>query len=171
MLILSIIFAVWLSRQPGFTDLLHSLGGLGYLGAFIAGALFVSTFTVSISVVIFSILNQHLSLPEICFFAALGAMAGDLIIFHIVKQDLEEEIKPIEKYVAGTHLWKLLHSRHFRWTLPVIGAFFMITPLPNELGLTLLRLARMPTPEFTLVSFALNTLGILSATTIIKILA
>lgn len=171
LLVLSVGAALWFSRQPWFIDFLHSLGGLGYLGAFIAGVLFVSTFTVPISVVILSVLNSHLSLPEICLAAGIGAMLGDFVMFHLVKDDLMEELKPVEKYIEGTHLWKLLHTRHFQWTLPVIGAIFIMTPLPNELGISLLKLARMPTPEFTLVSFLLNLVGIFSIAATTKFLA
>lgn len=161
-LILSVILALFLARQPWFIAFLHSLGGLGYVGAFLAGVFFVSTFTLPTSVIFLSVLNNYLTLPEICLFAALGALVGDFIMFHTVKNELEEELKPVEKYVEGTHLWKLLHTRHFRWTLPVIGALLIVTPLPNELGVSLLRLARMPTPEFVIVSFVLNILGILT---------
>ncbi len=94
---------------------------------------------------------------------------GNFIMFHLVKDDLEEELKPVEKYIEGTHLWKLLHTRHFRWSLPVIGAMLIVTPLPNEVGVSLLRLARMPTPEFVIISFILNTLGILSLTLLTRI--
>lgn len=160
LLILSVFLAIFLAKQPWFTDLLHSLGGLGYVGAFLAGIFFVSTFTLPTSIVFLSVLRQYLSLPEICLFAAIGALVGDFIMFHTVKDELEEELKPVEKYVEGTHLWKLLHTRHFRWTLPVIGAALIITPLPNEVGINLLRLARMTTPEFVAVSFVLNTIGI-----------
>lgn len=164
-LIISLAFAIVISHEPWFISMLHSLGGLGYIGAFIAGMLFVSTFTVPLSVVIFSVLNSHLSLVEISLAAGLGAMLGDAIMLRLVRDDLTEEFKPVEKYVEGTHLWKLLHTRHFRWTLPVIGAILIVTPLPNELGFSLLRLAKMSALKFTTVSFVLNLAGIVSIAT------
>lgn len=171
LLFFSLLVTVFLSHQPWFLEILRGLGELGYLGAFIAGVLFVSTFTVPISVVILSVLNQHLSLPEISLAAALGAMVGDFIIFHTIRDGLEEELKPVEKFIKGTHLWKLMHTRHFSWTLPVIGAILIITPLPNEFGISLLRVARMPTPEFTIVSFLLNIAGIFSLALMTKFLS
>lgn len=171
LLILSVVISIYLSTQPWFLSFLHSVGGLGYLGAFIAGVFFVSTFTVPACIVFLTVLHQHLSVPEIVIIAALGALVGDFLMFHLVKGGLEEDLKPVEKYVEGTHLWKLLHTSHFRWTLPVVGALLIITPLPNEIGISLLRLAHMPTPEFVVVSFFLNTLGILSVTLATKFIS
>ncbi len=163
-LVLSVFVAVSLSKQPWLISFLQSLGGMGYIGAFIAGIFFVSTFTISTCVVILSILAQHLSLPELIFFASLGAVVGDIFVFRSVKDGLFDELKPIYKSLGGNHLNKILHTRHFRWTLPVLGALIIASPLPDELGVTLLGISRMSMGSFVPLSFVLNAIGILSLT-------
>src|SRR3989344_7237242 len=50
--VLSLIFAIFVARYEPFHQTLLHLGNLGYIGAFVAGALFVSTFTLATGAVI-----------------------------------------------------------------------------------------------------------------------
>jgi hypothetical protein len=170
-LLLSIIFAVFLSfYEPFHTFLLH-LGKLGYLGAFIAGVLFVSTFTVATGIIILLVLAESLSPVELGIIAGFGAVFGDYVIFRFIKDNLLEEITPIYTKIGGTHLTAILHTKYFSWTLPVIGAVIIATPFPDEIGVSLMGIAKMSTFKFMLVSFILNAVGIffvVSAATVIK---
>ena len=53
-----IALAIVLSQIDAFHSFLLHLGGFGYIGAFIAGMFFVSTFTVATSALILLILDQ-----------------------------------------------------------------------------------------------------------------
>ena len=44
---------------------------------------------------------------------------------------------------------------------PFLGALLIASPLPDEFGVALMGLAKMPTSEFVPISFSLNFLGIL----------
>ncbi len=168
---LSVIFAVILSRFEAFHTFLLNLGGLGYIGAFLAGFLFVSTFTVATGAVILLILAENLSPVEIGIIAGLGAVAGDLIIFRFIKDNLLEEITPIYNRLGGSHMTAVLHTKYFSWTLPVIGALIIASPLPDEVGVSLMGISRMKTYQFLFLSFLLNAIGIflvVSASTVIK---
>ena len=94
-----IIFAVLLSRVEAFHSFLTHLGGLGYIGAFFAGILFVSTFTVATGVLILFTLAETLHPVEIGLIAGLGAVVGDLTIFRFVKDGLSGEIEDIYNYM------------------------------------------------------------------------
>lgn len=156
-----IVFALILSRIEAFHAFLLHLGNFGYIGAFIAGILFVNIFTVSTGALILLILAEQLSAIEIGLIAGLGAVVGDLIIFHLVKDDLSGELELIyDKIDNKHHFIKLLHSKYFHWTLPVIGAIIIASPFPDELGVTLMGISKMKTYKFVLVSFLLNSLGI-----------
>jgi len=158
-----IIFAFFLSRSASFHNFLMSIGSWGYIGAFIAGILFVNTFTVATGIVILVILSQQLWPIEIGIIAGLGAVVGDLLIFRFVENNLEAELASVyNKIDSKHHLIKLLHSRYFHWTLPVLGAVIIASPLPDELGVTLLGISKMNTYKFMLVSFLLNSFGIFS---------
>lgn len=168
----SLIIALILSRFEAFHTFLLNLGNFGYLGAFIAGALFVSTFTVATGAVILLVLAERMSPIEIGIIAGLGAVVGDFIIFRFIKNNLTQELTLIYNHIDGNHhLQKVLHSKYFSWTLPVIGAIIIASPLPDEIGVSLMGITKMSTFHFLLISFVLNAIGIflvVSASAIIK---
>jgi uncharacterized membrane protein YdjX (TVP38/TMEM64 family) len=105
-------------------------------------------------------LAERLSPIEIGLIAGLGAVIGDLTIFRFVKDDLIKEIKPLYKRLGGNHLAHALHSKYFSWTLPVVGALIIASPLPDELGVGLMGISKLKTYQFVIISFILNALGI-----------
>ncbi|MBI5452313.1 hypothetical protein HY945_02535 [Candidatus Gottesmanbacteria bacterium] len=169
---LGIVLALILSRIEAFHTFLLHLGNFGYIGAFIAGILFVNIFTVSTGALILLILAEQLSAIEIGLIAGLGAVVGGLIIFHLVKDDFSKELELIyDKIDSKHHFIKLLHSKYFHWTLPVVGAIIIASPFPDELGVTLMGISKMKTYKFVIVSFLLNSLGIfliVSASLLVK---
>lgn len=171
LLFLSIIFAYFLSRYEPFHVVLLSLGTLGYVGAFFAGMLFVSTFTVATGAVILLVLAETLSPLEIGLVAGAGAVLGDFTIFRFIKDNLLKEVTPIYNHFGGNHLSHILHSKYFSWTLPVIGAIIIASPFPDEIGVSLMGISKMKIYKFLFVSFLLNALGIflvISASNAIK---
>ncbi|EKD67975.1 MAG: hypothetical protein ACD_48C00129G0004 [uncultured bacterium] len=169
---LGLCVACVLSQNKEFHAILAHLGNVGYIGAFIAGILFVSTFTVATGMIILFIFAETLHPIEIGLIAGLGAVVGDIIIFHLVKDSLANELTDIYNHVDHKkHIKKLLHSKYFSWTLPVIGAIIIASPLPDELGVSLMGLSKMKTVPFLLLSFFLNSIGIfliVSASLVIK---
>lgn len=169
--VISLFVAFILSQYEPFHNFLLSLGNFGYLGAFIAGILFVSTFTVSTGAVILLVLAEKLSAVEIGIVAGLGAVVGDLTIFRFIKDNLLKEISPIFNALGGKHMMTVLHTKYFSWTFPVFGAIIIALPLPDELGVSLMGIAKMKTYRFVILSFILNAVGIflvVSASKIIK---
>lgn len=157
---LSIIAAFLLSQFEPFLDFLKHLGNFGYISAFIAGILFVSMFTMATATVILLILAETLSPIEIGILAGLGAVVGDVAILRFMKDNLVGEVEVIYKRFGGPHLSKILHTKYFRWTLPVIGAIIIALPLPDEIGITLVGLSKIKTYQFLILSFFLNSIGI-----------
>ncbi|MBI2430502.1 MAG: hypothetical protein HYV39_00575 [Candidatus Levybacteria bacterium] len=168
----SLLFALLLSKYEPFHLFLLNLGNLSYIGAFIAGILFVSTFTVATAAVVLLVLAEQLSAIEIGILAGLGAVLGDFTIFRFIKDNLMQEITLIYDRIDGNHHFtKVLHSKYFSWTLPVIGAVIIASPLPDEVGVSLMGIAKMKTYKFLLLSFILNATGIflvISASSFIK---
>lgn len=172
LLIISIVFAYYLSQFEPFHEFLLNLGGYGYIGAFIAGILFVSTFTVATGAVILLVLAEKLSPIEIGLTAGLGAVFGDFIIFRFIKDNLVGEVREIYNKVDGKHhLTKILHTKYFGWTLPVMGAVIIASPFPDEIGVSLMGISKLKTYQFLIISFILNAIGIflvVSASLVIK---
>lgn len=163
LVLLGIALAIVLSKIESFHLFLLHLGNFGYIGALIAGILFVNIFTVSTGALILLILAESLSAIEIGLIAGLGAVIGDLLIFHLVKDNITQELELIyNKIDHKHHLVKLLHTKYFSWSLPVIGALIIASPFPDELGITLMGISKMKTSKFIVVSYLLNSLGIIS---------
>lgn len=159
-----ILGAVCLSRIDAFREILLHLGSWGYVGAFFGGILFVSTFTVATGGIILFSLAQYLHPVEIALVAGLGAVVGDLLIFRLIKNDLQTELRTIyNSRLNGRHISRLLHTKYFSWSLPVIGAIIIASPLPDEIGISLMGLSKIKTFKFVFVSFLLNTIGIFLA--------
>jgi len=147
---LGVLITYFLYRSPIFPDLISYLIHFGYLGGFLGGFLFSSTFTASIGLLLLLALAPHLNLFGLVSAATLGAVLTDIIVFFMVRKKIGQHISP--------GLRKLIHSRYFSWTLPLIGAFIFISPLPNELGVSLFSIAHAPPEEFALVSLLSHTL-------------
>ncbi len=157
----SLIIALVLFSTETFRNFLYTLGSYGYLGAFIGGIMFVSTFTVSIGTVILLFLAETLNPIEIGLVAGLGAVLSDLTIFHYIRnKGLISEIKHFFQFFGGDKIFHLVHTKYFSWTLPVLGALIVASPLPDEFGVSLMGISQMKTRNFILLSFILNTIGI-----------
>lgn len=161
LLLWSVVLAFIVYQYEPFHVWLLGLGDMGYVGAFIGGILFVSTFTVATGAVILLILAERLSAIEIGLIAGLGAVIGDLIIFRFVKDKLAAELTDIYNYFDGDHHFKeLFHTKYFAWVFPVFGAIIIASPLPDELGVSLMGITKMKTYQFMIFSFILNAVGI-----------
>lgn len=171
-LFISLLLAIALFRNESFHTSLLGLGSLSYFGAFIAGALFVSTFTVATGAVVLLVLAESFPPVNLGLIAAIGAMFGDFIIFHSLRnKGFIDELKLVFESLGGNRIFQILHTKYFSWTLPVIGAIIIASPLPDEMGVSLMGISKMKTYQFLLLSFVLNFIGIflvISASTVIK---
>ncbi|KKR76968.1 MAG: hypothetical protein UU21_C0001G0022 [Candidatus Levybacteria bacterium GW2011_GWA2_40_8] len=159
-LFISIVLAIVLSRFEPLHNILLHLGALGYLGALLGGMLFVWIFTMPTGLLILLTLNEVMPSFELAVIAAIGALIGDLTIFKFVKDDLLAEVQDVYNQFGGRHLTHILHSKYFHWTLPVVGALIIASPLPDEVGVSLMGISKMKTYKFMIISFLLNFAGI-----------
>lgn len=163
LLVISLLFAFIISRLPFFGEIVKNIGSLGIFGAFLSGMLFASTFTVATGGLLLINLANTLNPFGLVFAGACGAVFADLLIFYFVKDNVTAEVTPIyEKFLAHHHLKKILHTRYFSWTLPVLGALIIASPLPDELGVSLMGISAMTIGRFALISFLSHTLGMIS---------
>ena len=110
---------------------------------------------------ILALLAESLSPIEIGIIAGLGAVIGDLTIFRFIRNEgLTSEISHFFSYFGGDKIFHLLHTKYFSWTLPVVGALIIASPLPDEFGVSLMGISKMKTSKFIVLSFILNSLGI-----------
>ena len=151
---------LYLVQLPAVDDFLRNLGELGYIGAFIAGLFFVSTFTAAPAGVVLYHLAGNLHPVEVSLLAGLGAMFGDYLIFRFMKDGVFDELRPLLGGVSRHYLRPLLRTPLFAWILPVLGAAMIASPLPDEIGVGILGLSKIRRWQFLVVTFLLNVIGI-----------
>jgi hypothetical protein len=159
--LLGIVFAFFLFQWIFLRDFLIGLNTFGYLGGFIAGILFVSSFTVGIAVLIISILAQNLHPLFLALIVGLGAVFGDLIVLRLVKNSLKDELDDIYKLLDKKQLIKkILRKKYLKWIAPFLGVFLIASPFPDEIGIMLFGMSKIKESHFVVISFLLNTFGI-----------
>jgi membrane protein YqaA with SNARE-associated domain len=161
LVILSVSALYYLADTPAVQIVINGIGSLGYIGAFITGIFFVSTFTVApAAVVLFDLAHSH-NPWEVALLAGAGAMIGDLIIFRFFRDHVFEELKVLYDKIAGPHFTDLFRTPYFAWIIPIIGAIIVASPFPDEIGIGLLGISKLKTWQFLIITFILNALGIL----------
>lgn len=163
-LLVSVYVILQLTQMAWFQNLLELFHRLGYLGILIGGMLFVSSFTVTTGLIILAKMAEFYPLWHIAIVAGIGAALADLTLFEIVRTGLADEIRDLLRWLdRKNYLLRIIHHQKMPiWVVPVCGAAIIASPLPDELGVSLLGLSTMPVYQFVLITFALNALGILS---------
>lgn len=160
LLVVSLVLTAVLLANGWLEPLTRSIGSLGYVGIFLSGALFVSTFTIAPGAALLFTFAQSHSPVVVAVLGGVGAAAGDFIAYRFIRDHLLAELHPILK---ALHLYRrvsVLHSRYFAWLAPVIGAAIIASPLPDEIGLSLLGLRNINSTAFLVLAFMLNAAGI-----------
>ena len=161
LLIASLFLIFYLADTNLGKQSLESISKLGYMGAFFSGIFFVSTFTVTPAGIILFKLAQIYNPILIALVSGLGAVIGDYIIFRFLKDNVFEEIKPIFMKLGGSNLSRLISTPYFAWLAPVLGAFIIASPFPDEIGVGLMGISKLKNWQFLTISFLLNSVGML----------
>lgn len=127
---------------------------------FLSGIFFTSAFTMAPAAIVLSELSQVLPAYHVIFFGALGAMVGDYILFHIIRDRFSIHLQKALKHTKWKSLFKSFHFGFLKWLSPIIGALIIASPLPDEFGLVLMGLSKMQTRLFLFIAFIMNALGI-----------
>lgn len=156
----SILFAAALIRADVLGQAFAALEGAVFFGAFVAGALFTSFFTIPIALAAFGELAGSGTAWQIALGGALGATLADAALFAFVKLRLS---KWLIHLLEGKHyewLHRKFRYRTVRLAMPLLGAFAIASPIPDEVGLTLLGLAKARFSIVVPLSFVLHFAGI-----------
>jgi hypothetical protein len=160
LLIISVVVFFYLAGTPFVERIIAAMGSLGYIGSFIAGIFFVSTFTVAPAGIVLYHLAELLNPLGVALSAGIGAVIGDFIIFRFFKDHVFEELMPIFRKLGDHPILRILSTPYFAWILPVLGAFIIASPFPDEIGIGLMGISRMKSWQFLILAFVLNATGI-----------
>lgn len=158
----SLIIAAILVRTDIFINILDSSQGLEIIGSFIAGIFFTSIFTTAPATVTLAELAQTNSIWLVSLFGAIGAVTGDMLIFRFVKDRFSAHLAELLRHHGLFRRLKVtFRHKSFRWLTLLIGALVIVSPIPDEIGISLLGLTRMKLSWFIVLSFVFNFIGIL----------
>jgi len=170
LLALSITLLIYFSGTDFVTEIIARIGNYGYVSAFFAGAFFVSIFTVAPAAVVLYDLADKLNPLLVAVVAGAGAMVGDYILFNFFRDNVFEELTPLTQKIPWPKIvLKTFKTPYFSWAIPLVGAFVIASPVPDEIGIAMMGLCNIKKWQFLLVTFLLNALGILAVVSVAKL--
>ena len=161
LLLLTILIACFLFKARTFAPFHNFLLSLGYFGTFIAGMLFSYGFTASPATAILLILAKEQNILFSGVIGGAGALISDLIIFKFIRLTFDDELNMLSngrfsEYFSGNS--RGLFKKYF---VQVLAGFIIASPLPDEIGVSLLAASRViSTKTFSVIAYSLNTAGI-----------
>lgn len=162
LIILSLVLAFYLFFSGKLNNFIDLLGQFGIIGVLISGMFFGYAFTAAPATASLISYTNYFNPLIVSFIGATGTMIGDLVIFNFFKKGLPKEVKTI---IKKSKINKLKKGK-FKWLIPGIAGFMIASPLPDEIGISLLGVSDFDTNTFMLLAFTLNFIGLLIITTI-----
>lgn len=161
LLIVTFLLAYFILRGEQLKPIHDFLVASGYLGTFLAGVGYSFGFTAGPATAVLLILSEHQSIPFAGFLGGLGALLGDLLIFRFIRYSFRDETEKLSREKIFVPIRNMISGPIERYVLPAIGFFIIASPLPDEIGVSLLASATpIQGKMFTVLSYVLNTAGI-----------
>jgi len=126
----------------------------------ISGIFYTSFLTAPLSVVLFIILGSSTNIYLVILFGGLGAVVGDLLIIKFFRKLFKafSFVKHAESFKTAK---KIAKKYHLNLVGLIIGMAIVASPFPDELGLILLGVSSLSYFQLAILTFLLNSLGIL----------
>ena len=161
LLLLTFLIAYFLFYGRTYPPLHDFIISIGYFGTFLAGISFAYGFTAAPATAILLILAKEQNIFLAGFIGGIGALVGDLIIFNFIRYSLEDEIKKLSKEKIVSYIYHRTPNLLKKYFMPVLAGFVIASPLPDEIGVSLLAASRTISMKvFSVISYMLNTAGI-----------
>lgn len=157
----SVFVAVAIIKIGILENILAVAEGVRYLSSFVAGLFFTSLFTIAPASVALAKLSETTAPVGVALCGAAGAMVGDLILFLFIRDSLAEDVIELIKTSHYKRIISVFKLRIFRWLVPFLGALVIVSPLPDEIGLSMMGFSKIPTVVMMPLTFLLNFIGIL----------
>lgn len=168
LLILTFLLAYLVFIGRNLLPFYDKLLSLGYVGVFLVGVFYTYGFTSAPATAILLLFAKEQNILLSSIIGGFGALLGDLIVFNFIRHSFYDEIEKLSKEKIFVHINNLIPDvikRHLfrKYTVVLIAAFIIASPLPDEIGVSILAaFTDIKIRVFSIVSFLLNTLGIFS---------
>ena len=161
--LITLIAAYFLFQDRSSIGFDNFVSSLGYLGIFFTGLLYSYGFTSGFASSAFLVMDGDYNIFLAGILGGLGALFSDIVIFRFFKSTFYDEVERLsrEKFIVG--LSRIIPGFIKKTALPVLGAVIIASPLPDELGVSLMASSKkLPPKTFAIISFFLNTAGVIS---------
>ena len=142
--------------------LITEITSLGFIGIVLTGVLFTSFFTAAPAVALLLTFANDYNPLLLSLVAGCGAMLGDYIILKFAEDKIGSELKPVAKKLKLMSFINVLHKKRYKPITATAGALIIASPFPDEAGVALLGLSHLSVVRLMLLTFILNSAGILS---------
>ncbi len=158
---ISVVFAVLLVKLGVLANFFAITEEAKIIGSFVSGIFFTSAFTIAPASISLAEIAKTTSPFIVAFWGAIGAVIGDMIIFLFIRDRFADDIMEVLKLSKARKILHFFRKGFFRWLSPLLGAFIIASPLPDELGITLLGISKIRSVNLALISFIMNFIGVL----------
>ena len=148
--------------------MLNASHGTLVLSVFVAGLFFTSLFTLPFSYAALGALSLLVSPVLLATVGAAGAMIADLFLLSVVEEGTDGDIEKALSKKMSSKVKSLLSHPFLHWLTPIVGALIIASPLPDELGLTLMGLVKIRPAVVAPISYVMNFIGILGIVWVVK---
>jgi len=163
--IIMILVAYAIFQDKDVQIVIDSLHELNYIGIFIGGLFFTFGFTAPFSVAFFISAASEVNPLIAAAVAGLGALISDMLIFKFVKFSLRKEIKRFFRRGIMHRVnsyYQFFPNKIRTYLMLIFSGFIIASPLPDELGIMMLAgITKINTTVFAILSFLLNSIGVL----------
>lgn len=159
--ILSLSFAWWLIKSGILHGLIETVLPLKFISEIVAGILYTSFLTSPISVAMLVVLAQENNPVVTALLAGVGSAFADILMLKFFRGQLSSNLNQVSEQLGLTKFNILLQKLHLGFMLPLVGAIIVASPLPDELGLIMLGVSKLKYREIAVITYILNTVGIL----------
>lgn len=157
----SLSLAWWLVKSGYLNNLVEAALPLRFVAEFLAGIFYTSFLTAPIAVATLLVIAGTNNPILTALLAGVGAAFGDLVIVTLFRRNLSKDVDIISHELHLRWVDNFLKKWKLDFITPLIGAIIIASPLPDELGLLLLGASKLKYYQVAILTFVLNTAGIL----------
>lgn len=168
--ILSLSVAWWIIKTGVVHQIIDNILPFQFLAEFITGMLYTSFLTSPISVAMLLSLATEGNPIVIALLGGLGAAAMDLLIVKFFRKN-KGDINEVSHELKLQRISKFLKDWNIEFMVPLMGALIIASPFPDEIGLLMLGASKLKYRDLAIISYLLNTAGILLIVTPINLLS
>jgi len=164
LLLIFIITAALFYKERTYLPFHNFLISFGYIGIFLGGFFYAYGFTAAPATAVLLVLAREQSLFSAVVIGGLGALFGDIIIFLFIRHSFIDEIENLKKETIVKSIKKIrkkIFCTFDNYLLPIIAGLFIASPLPTEIGVSIMATFKsLSMKKFLIIAYLLHTVGI-----------